>query len=212
MPAGPTTHDEEPAGGIARVCVFCGSSSGRSPAFVAAAAELGRTLAERGIGVVYGGGSAGLMGALATAALEAGGDVIGVLPAGLLPDGVTASPLRDHHRGSFRLEEALDMHGRKARFHELADGYIVLPGGMGTLEEMAEVATWAQIGLHDRPIGFLDVERFYDELFAFFDRTVREGFVRQVSRDQLYVAPTVDELLALLAGHVPRVEPKWIGT
>jgi uncharacterized protein (TIGR00730 family) len=212
VPAGPTTDADEPGRRLGRVCVFCGSSPGRSPAYAAAAAELGRTLAERGIGLVYGGGSAGLMGALATAALEAAGDVIGVLPAGLFPDGVTATPLRDHHRGSFTLEEAVDMHGRKARFHELADGYVVLPGGMGTLEEMAEVATWAQIGLHDRPIGFLDVEGFYDELFAFFDRTVREGFVRQLSRDQLYVAPTVDELLALLDGHVPRVEPKWIGT
>ncbi len=212
MPAGPTPDVAEPGRRLGRVCVFCGSSPGRSPAYAAAATELGRTLAERGIGLVYGGGSAGLMGALATAALDAGGDVIGVLPAGLFPDGVTASPLRDHHRGSFTLEEAVDMHGRKARFHALADGYIVLPGGMGTLEEMAEVATWAQIGLHDRPIGFLDVEGFYDELFAYFDRTVAEGFVRQTSRDQLYVADTVDELLRLLGEHVPRVEPKWIGT
>jgi len=191
--------------------VFCGSSPGRDPAYVEAAAELGRTLAGRGIHLVYGGGSAGLMGALATAALDAGGDVTGVLPAGLFPDGVTASPRRDHHTGSFTLEEAVDMHGRKARFHELADAYVVLPGGLGTLEELAEVATWAQIGLHDHPIGFLDVAGFYDELFAFFDRTVREGFVRQVSRDQLYSAATVEELLALLEAHEPRVEPKGMG-
>jgi uncharacterized protein (TIGR00730 family) len=195
---------------LRRLCVFCGSSSGRRPAFADAAEHLGRTLAQRGIGIVYGGGSAGLMGALATAALEAGGDVTGILPAGLFPDGVTSTPLRDEHRGTFTLEEAVDMHGRKARFHELADGYIVLPGGLGTLEEVAEAATWAQIGLHDAPIGFLDVDGFYDELFGFFDRTVREGFVRQESRDQLYCASTVEELLALLEAHEPRVEPKWI--
>jgi uncharacterized protein (TIGR00730 family) len=192
--------------------VFCGSSPGRDPAYVAAAADLGRTLAERGIGLVYGGGSAGLMGALATAALEAGGDVIGILPAGLFPEGVTASPLRDEHPGTFSLEEAVDMHARKARFHALADGYIVLPGGLGTLEELAEVATWAQIGLHDAPMGFLDVGGFYDELFAFFDRTVRAGFVRQVSRDQMYIAPRASELLAQLEAHEVCVEPKWIDT
>lgn len=206
MPTGPTARPASPLG---RVCVFCGSSPGRDPAYVAAAADLGRTLGERGIGVVYGGGSAGLMGALATAALEAGADVTGILPTGLFPDGVTASPLRDEHPGTFSLEEALDMHARKARFHELADGYIVLPGGLGTLEELAEVATWAQIGLHDAPMGFLDVGGFYDELFAFIDRTVREGFVRQISRDQMYVSSDVDELLAILEGHEPRVEPKW---
>lgn len=197
---------------LRRVCVFCGSSPGRDPAHLAAASDLGVALARRGITLVYGGGSAGLMGALATAALDAGGDVIGVLPAGLFPDGVTASPQREHHTGTFTLEEALDMHGRKARFHELADAYAVLPGGLGTLEELAEVATWAQIGLHDRPIGFLDVGGFYDELFAFFDRAVREGFVRRDSRDHLLLAATVDELLALLEARAPRVEPQQADT
>jgi len=190
--------------------VFCGSSPGRDPAHREAAATLGRTLAERGIHLVYGGGSAGLMGVLATAALEAGGDVTGILPAGLFPDGVTATPRRDHHTGTFTLEEAVDMHGRKARFHELADAYVVLPGGLGTLEELAEVATWAQIGLHDAPMGFLDVGGFYDDLFAWFDRTVREGFVRRSGRDQLHRATDVDELLELLHTHDPQVEEKWI--
>lgn len=210
MPTGPSTSDTDRPGRLARICVFCGSSPGRDPAFVAAADELGRTLAECGITVVYGGGSAGLMGALASGALDAGGHVIGVLPAGLFPDGVTASPLREHHRGTFELEQAPDMHARKARFHDLADGYVVLPGGLGTLEEMAEVATWAQIGLHDNPIGFLDVGGYYDDLFAFFDRTVADGFVRAANREQLYCAPTVPQLLDLLEAHEPRVEPKWI--
>jgi len=191
--------------------VFCGSSPGHDPAHREAAATLGRTLAERGIHLVYGGGSAGLMGVLATAALEAGGDVTGILPAGLFPDGVTATPRRDHHTGTFTLEEAVDMHGRKARFHELADAYVVLPGGLGTLEELAEVATWAQIGLHDRPIGFLDVGGYYADLFAFFDRAVREGFLRPAARDQLHSATDVAELLARLEAHEPRAEPKWIG-
>lgn len=206
-----STQDPAATGSrLARICVFCGSSPGRDPAYAEAAAELGGTLARRGTTVVYGGGSAGLMGALATGALDAGGHVVGILPAGLFPDGVTASPLRDHHSGTFELEEAHDMHARKARFHDLADGYVVLPGGLGTLEEMAEVATWAQIGLHDNPIGFLDVGGYYDDLFAFFDRTVADGFVRASNREQLYRAPTVPELLDLLDAHEPRVEPKWI--
>lgn len=210
MPPRPTQDLVGTGSRLQRVCVFCGSSPGRDAAYADAAAELGDTLARRGTTVVYGGGSAGLMGALATGALDAGGHVIGILPAGLFPDGVTASPLRDHHAGTFELEEADDMHARKARFHDLADGYVVLPGGLGTLEEMAEVATWAQIGLHDNPIGFLDVGGYYDDLFAFFDRTVADGFVRASNREQLYRAPTVPGLLALLDAHEPRVEPKWI--
>jgi uncharacterized protein (TIGR00730 family) len=210
VPTGPNRSDARSPSRLQRICVFCGSSPGRDPAYAAAATELGRTLAERGVTVVYGGGSAGLMGALATGALDAGGHVVGVLPAGLFPDGVTASPLQAHHTGSIELEEAADMHARKARFHDLADAYIVLPGGLGTLEEMAEVATWAQIGLHDDPIGFLDVAGYYDDLFAFFDRTVADGFVRVSNREQLYCAPSVPELLSLLEAHEPRVEPKWI--
>ena len=195
---------------LGRICVFCGSSPGRDPAYVVAAADTGRLLAERGIGVVYGGGSAGLMGALADAALGAGGDVVGVLPAGLFPATVTATPLRDHHTGTFRLEEVVDMHARKARFHELSDGYLVLPGGLGTLEEMAEVATWAQIGLHDRPIGFLDVNGYYDALMAWLDRAVEERFLGAGTREQLHVAEDPAELLRRMADHRPVREGKWL--
>ena len=202
MPTGPRGFD--------RICVFCGSSPGRDPLHLAAATETGAALAERGIGVVYGGGSAGLMGALADAALAAGGDVVGVLPTGLFPDGVTASPLRDHHPGTFSVEEVGDMHARKARFHALADGFIVLPGGLGTLEEMAEVATWAQIGLHDRPIGFLDVNGYYDALMSWFDRAVEEGFLLASTRAQLYVADEVASLLERMASHRQVREPKWV--
>lgn len=193
-----------------RICVFCGSSPGRRPEYLEAATALGRHLGAAGIGVVYGGGSAGLMGALADAALDEGADVIGVLPAGLFPDGVTASPLRDHHRGSLVVEETASMHARKARFHELADGYVVLPGGLGTLEEMAEVATWAQIGLHERPIGFVDVAGYFDALLAWFDRAVDDGFLRASARERLYVDPDPVSLLARMAEHRPVREGKWI--
>lgn len=210
MPPAPTRDDGRSPSVFRRVCVFCGSSSGRDPAYATAAASVGTALATRGITTVYGGGSAGLMGELASAALAAGGDVIGVLPAGLFPDGVTASPLLDSHTGTIEIHETADMHARKAMFHSLADAYIVLPGGLGTLEELAEVATWAQIGLHDRPIGFLDVNGYFDSLLAWIDRAVDDGFLRPENRDGLVRADDVDALLGLLAAHVPNTEPKWI--
>lgn len=192
------------------MCVFCGSSAGADPAYREAAAATGTALASRGIVTVYGGGSAGLMGALATAALEAGGQVIGVLPAGLFPDGVTASPLLEDHPGTIEIIETHDMHARKAQFHALADAYVVLPGGLGTLEEMAEVATWAQIGLHDCPIGFLDVGGYYDSLLAWIDRAVDDGFLRAENRDGLVRADDIETLLALLEEHRSVDTPKWI--
>ncbi len=191
--------------------MFCGSSPGTDPAYREAAIATGRLLGEHGIGLVYGGGSAGLMGALAEAALEAGGDVTGILPAGLFPDGVTASPRRAHHAGTFRMEEAADMHARKARFHALGDAFMVLPGGIGTLEEMSEVATWAQIGIHDRAIGFLDVNGYFDALLAWFDRAVADGFLRRSAREQLHIASDPAALLDQLAAHRPVTEDKWIG-
>lgn len=190
--------------------MFCGSSPGRDPAYLAAATAMGTLLGERGLDVVYGGGSAGLMGALADAALDAGAEVIGVLPTGLFPDGVTASPLRDHHRGSLVIEEVADMHARKARFHSLSDAFVVLPGGVGTLEEMAEIVTWAHIGIHDRPVGFLDVSGYFESLLAWFDRAVTDGFIRASARDQLHCASEPAELLELLAAHRPVLESKWI--
>lgn len=189
--------------------MFCGSSPGAAPDFVIAATAVGRLLAEAGIAVVYGGGSAGLMGAVATGALDAGGDVIGVLPQGLFPDGVTASPGCASHRGTLVIEEVADMHARKARFHQLADAYIVLPGGLGTLEEWAEVATWGQIGLHDRPIGFLDVNGHFDALFAWLDQTVVDGFVRAGIRDQLVRSSDPAALITHLATARLHAEPKW---
>ena len=153
------------------------------------------------------------MGIMAGAALEAGGEMIGVLPTGLFPDGVTASPRREHHSGNLVVEEVPDMHARKARFHLLSDAFLVLPGGLGTLEEMAEIATWAQIGIHDRPIGFLDVEGFYDALFAWFDRSVADGFLRPANRALLHVDADLGVLLKRMAAQLsdpPPAEPKWI--
>lgn len=177
---------------------------------MAAARATGTALAARGIVTVYGGGSAGLMGALATAALDGGGRVIGVLPTGLFPDGVTASPLRDGHRGTLEIVEVPDMHTRKAQFHALADAYVVLPGGLGTLEEMAEVATWAQIGLHESPIGFLDVNGYFASLLSWVDRAVEDGFMRSSNRDALVRASNIDDLLTRLASARPDRSPKWV--
>lgn len=191
--------------------MFCGSSPGRDPAYLSAATETGTVLARAGIDIVYGGGSAGLMGALADAALDAGGRVTGVLPTGLFPDGVTATPVRDHHTGSLVIEEVEDMHARKARFHALSDAFLVLPGGLGTLEEMAEIATWAQIGIHDSPIGFLDVLGYFDPLMAWLDRAVEEGFLRASTRAQLLVDPDPVGLLGQMAASRPTAEPKWTG-
>lgn len=210
MPVAPRHPDRDTPRRFGRVCVFCGSSAGSDPAYRAAAAATGTALAARGIVTVYGGGSAGLMGALATAALDHGGHVIGVLPTGLFPDGVTASPLRDHHDGRFDLVEVPDMHARKARFHALADAYLVLPGGLGTLEEMAEVATWAQIGLHDSPIGFLDVNGYFRSLLDWVDRAVGDGFLTTTHRDSLIRSEDVDDLLDRLASQRTRQESKWI--
>lgn len=208
----PTAHpDPSPdAPAFDRVCVFCGSSPGRDPRYLDAARATGRYLAESGIQLVYGGGSAGLMGALADAALDAGGEVIGVLPSGLFPDGVTASPLRPHHAGSLEVVETDDMHARKATFHSLSDAFLVLPGGLGTLEEAAEAATWAQIGLHEYPIGFLDVGGYFDALLAWLERAVADGFLRDSALRSLQVGTDPAALLEQMAGTVPPREPKWM--
>src|SRR5512146_1988331 len=146
-----------------RVCVFCGSSPGSNPIYLEAARAMGRTLAGRGLGLVYGGGSVGLMGALADAALAAGGEVVGVIPRAL--------QLRELAHGRLTtLHVVGSMHERKARMAELSDAFAALPGGMGTLEELAEILTWAQLGLHARPCGVVDVAGYFAPLLAFLDR------------------------------------------
>jgi len=163
-----------------RICVFCGSSPGHDPRYLEAARSMGRTLARRGLGLVYGGGSVGLMGAVADAALASGGEVVGVIPRVL--------QIRElAHRSLSTLHVVESMHERKALMAELSDGFVALPGGMGTLEELSEVLTWAQLGLHARPVGLLDVAGYYQPLAEFFDRAVGAGFLRPAHRALLLV-------------------------
>ena len=184
-----------------RLCVFCGSSPGHDPAYGAAAAQLGRVLAERGIGLVYGGGRVGLMGKLADAALAAGGEVIGVIPQALVEREVG-------HRGLTQLRVVDSMHARKALMGELAEGFIALPGGVGTLEELFEVWSWATLGLHRKPCGLLDVGRFFAPLVEFLDRQVKAGFIHPTYRAMLVVASAPEELLDAFAAYEPPAE-KW---
>jgi len=181
---------------VRRICVFCGSSPGRRPAFAAAASELGARLAADRIGLVYGGGSIGLMGTLADAALAAGGEVVGVIPEALAGKEVA-------HTGLTRLHVVKSMHERKALMAEMADAFVALPGGFGTLDELFEAITWGQLGIHRKPIGLLDVEGYFAPLLAFVDRAVGDGFIRPPYRELFVVSATVDGLLAALARHTP---------
>jgi len=188
---------------VKRICVFCGSSLGGRPSFRAAAALLGRTLAERRIGLVYGGASVGLMGILADAALEAGGSVVGVIPEALAKKEIA-------HEGLTALRIVGSMHERKAVMADLSDGFIALPGGMGTLEEFFEIVTWAQLGLHRKPCGLLDVESYFTPLLMFLDRAVEERFVKEVHRGLVLVAREPTALLDAFAEHESPVVAKWI--
>ena len=193
---------------LRRVAVFLGSSPGRRTAYRGAAKALGLTLASEGIGLVYGGGNIGLMGELATATLEAGGTVDGVIPESLLGREVEGTRIEDP--GVTRLEVVDSMHARKARMAALADAFIALPGGYGTLEELLEVITWAQLGFHQKPIGLLNVEGFFDPLLALFDHGVHEGFLTH--RDRTLVVDDTDpfRLLRRLKASRPERPERWI--
>ena len=186
-----------------RICVFAGSSPGAHPAYHEAASALGATLAAQRIGVVYGGANVGLMGALANAALSAGGEVIGIIPAALVAREIA-------HQGLTELRIVASMHERKAAMANLSDAFIALPGGLGTLEELFEVLTWAQLGLHRKPAGLLNVNGYFDGLLGFLDHAVTERFLKAQQRAMLVVSPTVDDLLEQLHDcHPPHVD-KWI--
>lgn len=172
-----------------RVCVFCGSSDGASPKYLEAARHTGRVIAERGLGLVYGGASIGTMGAVADAALEAGGEVIGVIPKVIAEHEVA-------HGGLTKLHVVEGMHERKALMTALSDRFLVLPGGLGTLDELFEAMTWRWLGIHDNPIGLLDVDGYWAPLIAALDRFVDEGFVRAAQRDRLRVDSAVEALLS----------------
>lgn len=189
---------------MTRFTVFCGSSPGFSPVHAAIAEELGRELAGAGIALVYGGGNVGLMHVVAEAALEKGGEVIGVIPQALVERELA-------HPALSALHITTNMHERKALMAELADGFIALPGGIGTMEELFEVWTWGQLGWHPKPCALLNVQGYYDGLIAFLDNMVAEGFLTRDHRDMLIVADRVADLLDLLADYVPPQTGKWIG-
>jgi uncharacterized protein (TIGR00730 family) len=175
-----------------RICVFCGSSAGARDAYGEAALGTGRAIARRALGLVYGGASVGLMGAVADGALGAGGEVIGVIPGQLRAKEIA-------HARLTRLEVVSSMHERKARMAELADAFLALPGGLGTLEEVSEILTWAQLGLHHKPCGLLDVEGYWAPLVAFLDHAVRERFLHPRHRQLLVVEQDPEALLDRLA-------------
>jgi uncharacterized protein (TIGR00730 family) len=188
---------------LRRVCVFCGSSAGNAPEFRAAADDLAREMAARGIGLVFGGGCVGLMGHLAEAVLAAGGHAIGVIP-----DALVAREIA--HRGLPDLRVVHSMHERKALMADLSDAFVALPGGFGTFEELCEAITWTQLGLHRKRCGLLNVAGFYDPLLSLFDGAVRTGFIRDASREIVYATADARDLLDRLALPLALPEPTWL--
>lgn len=188
---------------LRRVCVFCGSSHGSRPTFAQAADGLGRLLAAEGIELVYGGGDVGLMGVIADAVMDAGGEVVGVIPEDLVRAEVA-------HRGLTRLEVVADMHERKARMAELSDGFIALPGGLGTFEELFEQLTWRQLGLHNKATVALDIDGYFQPLFAMIRTTVDEGFAKQITLELLRRATSPLQALEMLREQGPEIPPKWL--
>ena len=188
---------------LSKVCVFCGSSSGLQPEYRHAAKELAREMAERDIGLVFGGGAVGLMGVVADAILAAGGHAIGVIPHGLVMREVA-------HRGLPDLRVVSSMHERKAMMSALSDAFIALPGGFGTLEEFCEAVTWTQLGVHRKPCGLLNVEGFYDPLISLFDRGVETGFIQPVNRQIIVSRSDPGDLLDALADSQGLPEVRWI--
>jgi uncharacterized protein (TIGR00730 family) len=188
---------------IKRVCVYCGSNSGSLPAFAGAARDMGAALARRGLGLVYGGGCVGLMGLVADAMVAEGGEVIGVIPEVLAKKEIAHFGLKD-------LRVVGTIHERKALMAELADAFIALPGGFGTMEEFCEALTWSQIGLHDKPLGLLNVAGFYGPLLAFFDHAVERNFIRPAHRQLVLAETDPDRLLDLLAQSQTPALHKWM--
>ena len=189
---------------IKRVCVFCGSSPGARPAYAAAAVALARGLVARGITIVYGGGNVGLMGILADTARAAGGDVIGVIPRGLVAKELAHAELSD-----LRVVES--MHERKALMADLSDAFIAMPGGYGTFEEFCEILTWTQLGLQRKPCGILNVEGYYDPLLQMFDHAVAEQFVKPVHREMFIDDAEPESLVERLLVQQPPLVDKWLG-
>ena len=185
------------------ICVFCGSSFGAREIYSDAARETGRVIAENGYRLVYGGAKVGLMGTVADAALSAGGEAVGVLPKSLQEKEIG-------HEGLNELHLVGSMHERKALMADLSDGFVALPGGVGTLEEIFEVWTWGQLGYHQKPCGFLNIDGYYDHLIAFLDHQTSEQFMKQAMRDMAQIAESPDALIDLFKSYAPPSTPKWI--
>lgn len=186
------------------LCVYCGSSSGRRELYAEAARALAQTMVERNIRLVYGGAGIGVMGAVADEVLRLGGEAIGVIPQALMRKEVA-------HEGLSELHVTPSMHARKTLMAELADGFVALPGGIGTFEEILEVWTWGQLGFHRKPCGLLNVDGYYDGLIAFLDHSAREGFVRAQHREMLVVETEAAALLERFAAYEPPALPRWVG-
>lgn len=189
---------------IKNICVYCGSNSGRIPIYMEQAKLLAKELVERGIGLIYGGANVGLMGTLANAVLAEGGEVTGVIPEALLGKEIAHKNLTD-------LKVTKSMHERKTLMSDLSDGFIALPGGIGTLEELFEMWTWAQLGFHTKPCGLLNTQGYYDKLRAFLEHTVKEGFVKPAHQSMLIVESESDALLDRFMNYAPPLVEKWIG-
>ena len=179
-----------------RIAVYCGSATPADPRFIQLAGDVGRTLAQRGIGVVYGGGRLGLMGALASGALDAGGEVIGVIPEALVGGEVA-------NRDCTELHVVANMHQRKQAFTDLSDGFLTIPGGVGTMDELWEAVSWAQLGYHAKPVGLLNAFGFFDHLLAFNQHMIETGFIREAHAGIIIAEDALDPLLARMAAHQP---------
>jgi uncharacterized protein (TIGR00730 family) len=185
------------------ICVYCGSSIGRRSEYANQAREFGQRLAGRGLAMVYGGGRVGVMGVIADAVLEAGGRVTGVIPQSLLEKEVA-------HQSLTELIITQSMHERKTIMADRSDAFVALPGGIGTLEELFEIWTWGQLGLHDKPCGVLNIAGYFDGMIAFVDHAVEERFLKPIHRERLIVENDADVLLRRLEAYVPSQLPKWI--
>ena len=185
-----------------RVCVFCGSNPGHESSFLEAATKLGTEIGLRGIGLVFGGSRLGMMGAVADAALAVGSEVIGVMPEDLHHKGIS-------HSGLSELVILPSMHARKAYQANLGDAFIAVPGGFGTLDEIAEILTWAQLGLHSKPCGLFNVNSYFDDLVRFFDSSVQQGFLKPEHREMLFVHSDPGQLLDAFQGYQPPTVDKW---
>ena len=189
---------------MARICVFCGSSLGAKEIYVQVAQQLGVLMVQQGLGLVYGGASVGIMGEIANTVLKEGGEVVGVIPQFMVDKEVAHQRLTD-------LRIVNSMHERKALMANLADGFIALPGGLGTLEEFCEILTWAQLDIHNKPCGLLNIGQYYDGLIAFIDHSVTEGFIKPADRKRILIDEVPENLLEKMANYQADPTDKWLG-